>query len=225
MITKRQFITQLRKKLRENNADTGMTNQFLYYSLMEQAKWIVKREIRAGKVYKNMSLFKPLKCIRVVESSIIEQGCPIQIPCNIWRTDKKLPDTWQDDYGPVIKYAMSVDDSTRWHLISKEEWISKQNSPYAKYDKTKYMIFSDGYLWFPRENPRRINVYGYWIDDPILHSECGDKPVCVKYLDTPFEIPEWTEAEIINKTFELLLKGTKQIPVDEQIDKNEMRKS
>jgi hypothetical protein len=225
MITKRQAITQLRKKLEEQNADSGKTNQFLYRSLLEQAKWIVKREIRAGKVYKNMSLFKPLKCIRIVESSIIDKGCPIQIPCNIWRTDKKLPETWQDDYGPVIKYAMSVDDTTRWHLISKEEWNNKRTSPYAKYDKTKYMIFSDGYLWFPNENPRRINIYGYWVDDPILHSECGDKPVCVRYLDTPFEIPEWTEAEIINKAFEVILKGTLQIPIQEQIDKNETRKS
>ena len=225
MISKRQAIIQLRKKLEEQNADTGKTNRFLYYCLLEQAKWIIKREIRAGKIYKNMSLFKPLKCKRVVEASIIDKGCPIQIPCNIWRTDIKLPDTWQDDYGPVIKYAMSVDDSTRWHLISKEEWIGKRTSPYAKYDKTKYMIFSDGHLWFPNENPRRINVYGYWVDDPLLYSECGDKPNCIKYLDTPFEIPDWTEAEIINKAFEILFKGTKQIPEDEDINKNSTRKS
>jgi|694.fasta_scaffold00342_45 hypothetical protein len=224
MITKRQAILQLRKKIQEQHADTGYTNQFLYLSILEQAKWIVKREIRSGRVYKNMDLFKPLKCKRVVESSIIENSCPIKIPCNIWRTDKKLPDTWQDDYGPVIKYAMSVDDSTRWHLISKEEWINKQSSPYFKLDKTKYMIYSDGYLWFPRENPKRINIYGYWIDDPLLYSECGDKPQCIKYLDTPLYIPDWTEAEIINKAFEILIKGTKQIPLDEDINKSENRK-
>lgn len=225
MITKRRAIAQLRKKLEEENADTGKSNQFLYYCLLEQAKWIVKREARAGKVYKNMSLFKSLKCIKVVQSSIIEQGCPISIPCSIWRTDKKLPETWQDDYGPIIKYAMSVDDSTRWHLISKEEWINKRTSPYSRYDKTKYTIFSDGYLWFPNENPRRINIYGYYLDDPILHSECGEDKPCIKYLDTPFEIPEWTEAEIVNKALELLLKGTLPIPQQEQIDKNETRKS
>lgn len=224
-MTKRSIINTLRQEIKELSSDTFYSNKFLYTVLIKHAMWIVKREIRSGKVYKNMSLFKSLKCIKVVESSIIDPSCPIQLECNIWRTDKRLPETWQDDYGPVIKYAMSIDDSTRFHLISKEEWINKRNSPYAKWDKTKYCIFSDGYLWFPVHNPRLINVYGYWIDGAEFHSECGDGKKCNRYLDSEFSVPDWTIAEITSKALEQLAKVTKALPNDEQIDKNETRKS
>jgi hypothetical protein len=223
-MTNRKHIANLRQKIKEMNIDTDFTNQFLYDSLLNHAKWLVKREIRAGKVYKNLELFKTLKCKKVVEANIIDSNCPIQAPCNIWRTDKKLPDTWQDDYGPVIKYALSIDDSTRWHLISKEEWINKQKSPYAKFDKTKYMLYNDGYLWFPKQNPRLINIYGYWIEDVEFHNDCGSESKCVRFLDTEFNIPEWIEAEMYSKALEELVKITKQLPADEQIDNNTSRK-
>lgn len=225
MIIKRNIIQNFRQKIKELTADTEYANQFLYSVLLEHAKWLVKREIRAGKVYKNMQLFQSLKCISVVPASIISAGCPIQLDCPIWRTDKKLPDTWQDDYGPVIKYATSVDDFTRFHLISKEEWMNKQNSPYFKYDKTKYVIYSDGYLWFPKHNPRKINVYGFFIDDVVFHSECGDTPRCTRFLDTTFNIPDWIEAEVMSKAVEQIANITKKLPQDEQIDKNETRRS
>lgn len=224
-MTNRKHIANLRQKLREMDIDSDFTNQFLYDSLLNHAKWLIKREIRAGKIYKNLQLFKTLKCKKVVEANIVENSCPIKSPCNIWRTDKKLPDTWQDDYGPLIKYALSVDDSTRWHLISKEEWINKQSSPYAKFDKTKYMLYSDGYLWFPKQNPNRINIYGYWIEDVNFHSDCGDKKECIRFLDTEFNIPEWIEAEMYAKTIEELAKITKQLQPDEEINKNVIRRT
>lgn len=154
-----------------------------------------------------------------MEASIVDECCPIKIPCTIYRTDKKIPDTWQDDYGPVIKYVMSIDDSARFTLISKEEWNNKHNSPYNKYDKGKYAIYSEGYIWFPKHNPRRANIYGYWLEDTSLHSQCDDNSnSCTRFLDTKFNVPDWLEAEMMAKALDQLARITKQLRQDEQIN-------
>lgn len=225
MSTKRQMIDSIRNKLRERSADTGYTSQFLYQTLMEHAKWLIKREISAGRIYKNTYFFQLLKCQNVIETSLIDPCCPITTNCKIYRTECKIPDVWTDNDGPVVKSITSVDGSTRFWITTPTTWQNKKNDPYQKKSNQMYAFYSDGYFWFPEHNPHKVNLLGFWVDDIADKNNCSENKECTTYLDTPFFVPDWLEAEIMAKALEQLAGITKKLPEDEQIDKNPNRKN
>ena len=218
------MIDSLRNKLRERNADSNYTNQFLYQVLMEHAKWLIKREIQKGVIYKNTYFFQSLKCQNVIETSLIDPCCPIKTNCKIYRTECKIPDVWIDNNGPVIKTVTSVDGSTDFWITTPSAWQNKRLDPYQKKSDMKYTFYSDGYFWFPEHNPHKINIFGFWIDDISELNGCAKNEECVKFLDTPFYLPDWLEAEMMAKALEQLAGISKRLPEDNQIDKNPTRK-
>ena len=125
MSTKRQVIDSLRDKLRERNADSRYTNQFLYSVLLEHAKWLIKREVQKGRVYTNSSFFQTLGCMEVIETSTIDECCPIKTNCKIYRTKCKIPDLWVDTNGPIIKQVTSVDNTTDFLVTTAKAWLAK----------------------------------------------------------------------------------------------------
>lgn len=225
MSTKRQRIESLRNKLRERNADSNYSNQELYQALFEHDKWLIKREINSGRIYKNVAFFQTLLCQEVIETSTIDPCCPVKTNCKIYRTKCKLPDFWIDEDGPIIKSITSVDGSTGWEFTTPTSWMSIKQDPYKKYSKQKYVFYSDGYLWFPEENPHLINILGFWVDDVSELNGCDPNKPCVRYLDTPSFLPDWLEAEAMAKALELLAGISKRLPEDEEINKNPTRRS
>lgn len=223
-MTKRQAIDSFRNKLRERNADSNYSNQFLYTTLMEHARWLIKREISAGRIYRNTFFFQPLKCQKVIEVSTIDPCCPIKTNCKIYRTECKIPEIWIDNGGPIIKSVLSVDNSTDFSLTSPSSWQNKKNDPYQKKSKQMYAFYSDGYIWFPEHNPHLVNIVGFWTDDVSQLNGCGEKE-CVRFLDTKLMVPDWLEAEMFGKALEQLAGISKRLPEDEQIDKNSTRKN
>lgn len=224
-MTKRQAIDSLRNKLRERNADSNYSNKFLYLSLLEHAKWLIKREISTGRIYKNTFFFQPLKCQRVIEVPAIDPCCPVKTNCKIYRTECKIPDIWIDNDGPIIKGIFSADQSTEFWRTTPTTWMNKKDDPYQKKSKQKYSFYSDGYFWFPENNPHRVNILGFWVDDVDQLNGCSEEKECVRYLDTKFMIPDWLEAEMFAKALEQLAGISKRLPEDEQIDKNPTRRS
>lgn len=230
MSTKRQIIDSFRMKLKQRNADTSFTNQFLYNTLMEHAKWLIRREISAGRIYRNTSFFQTLGCQDVSETSMIDNCCPVKTNCKIYRTHNLVPDMWNDTTGPVIKTVTSVDGTTDFFVTSAEAWQNKRNDPYQKMSGNKYCFYANGYIWFPEHNPHKINVTGFYMDDLKLRSStCEDcsntEKECVRFLETKFMLPDWLEAEMFTKATEQLVGITQRLPEDEQIDKNETRKN
>lgn len=228
MSTKRQVIDSLRNKLRERNADSNYSNQFLYNVLLEHSKWLIKRDISNGRIYSNTFFFKPLKCQKVIEVSLTDPCCPIKTNCKIYRTKNKIPDIWIDNSGPIIKHVSSVDSpsvgTTDFQLISSTVWQNKRNDPYQKMSNQLYSFYSEGYIWFPEVNPHLVTILGFWMDDVTNLNEC-EKKECVRYLDTDFAIPHWLEAECFSKALEQLAGISKRLPEDNEINKNPDRKN
>src|SRR5882672_10977781 len=146
MNTKREKIESLRNKLRERNADSNYSNQFLYTVLIEHGKWLIKREVSAGRIWRNVAFFQTLRCMDVVEASVVDDCCPVKTGCVIYRTKDKLPELWQDDTGPLLKTVTSVDSSTTFFYTTPTSWQNKKNDPYTKKSDERYVFCSDGYL-------------------------------------------------------------------------------
>jgi hypothetical protein len=225
MSTKRQVIESLRKKLQEAGSDSTFSNQFLYNSLMEQAQWLIRRETMSGKIYTNNSFFQTLGCQEVVEQGATDCCCPVKTHCKVYRLKDPLPELWLDDKGPVIRMVTSVDGTTEFVMTTPGTWQNKRHDPYQKMIDTKYVFFHDNYLWFPEHNPHRVNIDGFYTHDISDKSLCREKKGdCIRFLDTSFQVPEWLHAEMLAKTIQLLTMS-KQIPEDQQPDKNPNRKN
>jgi hypothetical protein len=219
-MTKRQAIDGFRNRLREKSADSNYTNQFLYNVLLEHAKWLIKREISSGRIYKNTSFFQTLSCKDVIETTTVDPCCPIKTNCKIYRTKEKLPEMWLDNDGPVMKMVTSVDNSTSFDVTTVTTWQSKKDDPYQKMSKQKYAFFSEGYLWFPEHIPHKIHILAFWTDDISSKNDCSPVKDCVRYLDTKFMIPDWLEAEMFAKALEQIAGVSKRLVEDENINKN-----
>lgn len=228
MNTKRDSIDKFRQMLKERNADADYTNKFLYSVLFDHAKWLIKREISAGRIYSNITFFQNIDCLDVVESSVIPSCCSVKTNCKMYRTEIKLPDMWVDSTGPVIKSVRSIDNSTDFILTTSFSWLDKRNDPYLKKANIRYVFYDDGYLWFPEHNPHKINTVIAPVDDLKLWDrkceDCEKDNKCITYLDTNFILPDWIEAEMYSKALQQIVP-LKQIQDDEQIDKNSNRKN
>lgn len=224
MVTKRDIINSLRKKIQEVNADSNYTNKELYKSLMEQSEWIIRREISAGRIHRNTNIFRPLTCQDVIETSITDECCPIKTNCKIYRTKNKTPEIWSDDYGQLVKRISSIDNSTSFIPVSPMDWDNISSDPYQKKQPQKYVFYSAGYWWFPEYNPHKVNILAFFKDDITNKSGCSDNKDCVRFLDTEFPVPGYLHAEILAKTIQIILPS-KQMPEDQQIDKNTNRKN
>lgn len=222
-MTKRTAIDTFRDELRERNADSNYSNQFLYNVLLNHAKWLIRREVSGGRIYSNTSFFQTLSCQVVIEVPTVDACCPIKTGCKIYRTKEKIPLTWIDTDGPIIKSVSSVDGSTDFFYTNMGTWQSKKNDPYQQMMDVKYTFFADGYLWFPDHNPHLVNIYGFFMDDISDKNGCGEKE-CTRYLDTLFMVPGWLEGEMFAKALEQVAGITKRLPEDTQIDKNPTRR-
>jgi hypothetical protein len=227
-MTKREAINNLRKKIQERSADSTFSNKDLYLALLEQAQWLIKREVSAGRIYRNPSFFKLLAAREIVEVSTIPTCLNIKTNCKIYRTKNRLPEMWSDNNGPMIYSVHSIDNSTEFTRVTPTDWASIIGDPYQKFSTEKYCFFEDGYVWFPKENPYNANIRAYYKDDvklvPDSCTDCDDSESCVKFLDTEFMVPDWIIAEIFAKALQMLFP-TKQLQEDQQIDKNTNRKN
>jgi hypothetical protein len=228
-MTKREAIETFRTKLRERNADSNFTNQFLYNVLLEHAQWLIKREISAGRIYRNTYFFQTLPARDVIEVSTIPECLSIKTRCKIYRTKTKVPEMWLDNDGPVMKNITSLDGSTSFTITTATQWQNKLIDPYQQMSKEKYAFFLDGHWYFPQVNPHKVNFYGFYKDDVSNVkegcSECGDDNSCVKFLDTKFVVPDWVIAEMYSKALEQIAGVTKRMQEDEEINKNDQRKN
>lgn len=227
-ITRREAISLLRNKLREVNADSTFTNRFLYSVLNEHAKWLIIREFKSSKLTSSKSLYRILPCMPTKKVSRIDERCPIKIEgLDIYRTEKRLPDVWENERGPIIRRVMSIDNFTNYKLISASDWQDKKNNPYLDKTKEKYVFYEDGYLWFPEAHPKNVNVEAFFKDDisDYNYCDCEIETECKKFLDHPFFIPSWIQAELMDKAFQQLAGQTMAIPHDTNINKNTLIKN
>lgn len=219
--TNREGISKLRKLAQEKDADSTYTNKFLWSIINQNLKWLIRREISAGRIFRSSVLFQIAGCLDVIKANKINDCCPVQTNCVVYRTRKKLKEIWQDEYGPVILNVTSIDGSTQYTVVSVADYQRKQNNPY-KTKNEKFAFFYDDYIWWEDKAPKKINLQAFFSEDITNTYSCDPTccdNVCVRFLDKKFMCPDWIEAELMAKCMEQLF-NSKRLPEDNKIDKN-----
>lgn len=223
-----EFISRVRVELREINADSRLPKKFIYSIGQSKLKILISQMSDSLKLIKDNTIFQTLKCLKVAPVPTIDECCGLKSSCEIWRTVDKLPKSFADEDGIIIKNILSVDGSTEFTLTTPKalKRILADTSN-AKYDKKKYCYYSDGYIYIAKERVKLIKMEGYFEEDVTKYNkqcdackDCDKESKCVSFLDSTWMVPKKLEEVIISQTVTELANIYKRMPEDDTVNKN-----
>lgn len=170
-------------------------------------------------------LFQTWKCVDLIPSPTIEECCGIKTTCTIFRTRDKLPYTLVASWGPIIRTVSSLDGFTEIIPITPTEWNRIQEDTNTKYDKSLYYFWSEGYLYFPNLEWKKVQVEALFEEDIDRYNHCCEKvDPCKTILDSIFRIPREVMAVCVQNVNKEIIGEYDQIPDDQKINKDSSRK-
>lgn len=220
-MTNREAISQLKKLFREINADSKLTNKFSYSVLMKHAKWLIYRDSERLRLIRKHKIYQKAKCIEVIEAPSIDPCCGVT-GCTIYRTKNKLPEMYEDSAGVIIHNITSIDGWTDIILTTAASVKRKLNNAWISkgVKGTIYAFYSDGYLYFPKQNLRKIDIealYTKKIDENKECEPCKDcTDNCKRFLDNDFIIPDYLEAQMMDAAIKDLASTFERVPEKSQ---------
>jgi len=223
-MTIREAISNVRKSLKEVNADSRLTNKFIYSKLHSLAKLLIQRESDRLKLSRIQTLYQTLPCVCMEEVPTVDPNCGIISNCTIWRTSIKLPELYSDSMGTIIKHITSIDDSTEIMLTTKARLRSLKKDKNSKYDKTIYAYYDNDRIYIASKKILKINITGIFQEDiSDIKTCCNDNKVksCTRFIDKNWIVPSKLETVIIDEVTKFLLGSYKQIQEDQKINKKD----
>lgn len=224
-LTVRQAISQVKIPNKAVNTDSRLTNKYIYSLLRKHRDLLIKQIDSKFQLMKLGYLYQVWKCADLIPAPTIEECYGIKTNCTIFRTRNKLPYTLVASWGPVIRKVSSIDGSTEVVPITPAEWNRIQEDTNTKYDKNYYYYWSEGYLYFPNLEWKKVKVEALFEEDIDKYNECCEEyNPCKTILDSTFRIPKEVLAVCIDNVNKEILGEYQRVPDDNKIDKNDTRK-
>lgn len=223
-MTNSEAISRVKKELKELNADSRLSNKFIYSKLKSIAKLLIQQESDKFKLAKLQNLYQNFKCIPMEEVSIVDCNCGIKSKCKIWRTSIDLPNIYSDSMGIIIKEVTSIDDSAKLTFTTSSRIDSLLKDPNSKYDNSIYCFYDNKRIYIVKKMIKAINVRAIYEDDISDHPvNCCSKEQCTRLIDREWLVPPKLEGVIIEEVIKSLLQGYKQIKEDSNINKSDTK--
>lgn len=200
----RRAISEVKSLIQEINIDSRFTNKEVYGLIMKHLTWLLKQESEILKLYRLDEAFNTLSCIPIEAVPVIDDCAGLRkfVKCTIYRTRDKLPEIFENNLGPIIKFAGSLDGHTELRIMSQKEFKRQVNRKYNKYVKTIAAIYHNRYLYFPDGKLDYIKVEALFkeeiTDNNNLCDPCKDcDKNCIKFLDTSLPMSPHLWARVV----------------------------
>lgn len=225
-LTVRAAISQVKTPNKAVNADSRMTNKYVYSLLRKHRDFLIKQVDSKFQLLKLGYLFQTWKCVELIPAPTVDECCGVKTSCIIYRTKKKLPYVLTASWGPIIRKVSSLDGFTEFFMTTPSQWNRQQEDTNAKYNKTLYFYWSDGYLYFPNIEWKKVKIDALFEEDIEKFNECCEEvDPCLTFLDNTFRIPKESMKSCIDLVnLELLQEYQRLQPDEDQIDKNDNKK-
>lgn len=225
-LTVRAAISQVKIPNKAVNADSRLTNKYIYSLLRKHRDFLLKQVDSKFQLMKLGYLFQVWKCVDLIPTPTIDECCGIKTNCTIYRTKKKLPYVIAASWGPILRKVSSLDGFTEFVYINIAEYNRRQEDTNSKYDKNLYFFWSDGYLYFPNVEWKKIRIEALFEEDIEKYNDCdGDQDPCKTFLDNTFRCPKELMKSCIDLVnMELMNEYDRLQPDENKIDKNDNKK-
>lgn len=224
-MTKREAISRVKILVKELNADSRLTNKYVWSSIDSKSKLIIQRENDALKLSRIQSMYKTLPCVKMEEAPYADNCCEVKTYCTVFRSVYPLPEMYTDSHGFVLRQITTIDGSQEIRMVTPQQARRIKQDKNSKYDKTIYGFLNNNYLYITNKKFPLVRVEGMFIDDVsnLKNSPCATVDTtanCKLYLDQDWNVPPKLEEGIINMVVEELSKVYKRIIEDNNLNKN-----
>lgn len=225
-LTIRSVISQIKITHKAVNADSRITNKYIFSLLRKHRDLLIKQVDNKFQLMKLGYLFQTWKCVDLIPVPTIDECCDVKTDCTIYRTRKKVPYTLVASWGPIFRKVSSLDGFTELFPITIAEWNRKIEDTNTKYNKTYYYWWSGGHLYFPNIEWKGVRVEALFELDIDKDNSCCEKiDPCKSLLDNKFRIPKELLAVCVDNVNKEMLGFYDRIqPDDDSINKNNNRK-
>lgn len=217
-MTIRQGISSVRTSLKEVNADSRLTNKAIYDKLLSSAKLIIMREANALRLTYLTEAYQVYTCLSVEDLPWDDSCIGIPVKKKFYRSVNKIPDTFIDTKGAIIRGITSLDGSTVINYTDEKSVIRSLKDSNSKYDKSVYGFLKEGYIYLTRKIP--VEISGFFITNLNHNPCCKKEDDCTPFLDQEWKMPQQLIDPIISKVISDLSGTYKRIPEQININKD-----
>ena len=193
-----EAISRVRNNIKAVDTDSFITDRLIYSNIIKYAKLYIKQQTAQSVQSRFNSLYVKLPCVDLIEVDKVEACCDVKSGVLIKRTKDKLPGVLEGAGGLLLRTVASVDGSEEVFRTTPQFYNAQQKTSAAKYNKTKYYWFLDGYLYIPNVDWDSIAIEG--IFESKLTPTCEDpcRAVQDQYLNIPSDLFAQVEQQVIN---------------------------
>lgn len=225
-LTVREVISEIKKSVKEQTADSRLTNKYIYGIIKKHTAYFIRQMSDALRIIRINSLYQPMKCVEMEEAPTIDDCCGLRGKCTIYRSKDKIPDLYEDSYGAIIKSVKTIDHSKQYTVITPDQWLNKKSNPWLSTDKNIYFFWYNGRIYTPNVTYKKIEVLGLFqddISDLTICDTCTDHPEeeCHRFMDKRFILTKDMWRVVSQMVIEEIAKVYKAIPIDTNVNKNE----
>lgn len=193
-----EAISRVRNNIKAVDTDSFITDRLIYSNIIKYAKLYIKQQTAQSVQSRFNSLYVKLPCVDLIEVDKVEACCEVKSGVLIKRTKDRLPGVLEGAGGLLLRTVASVDGSEEVFRTTPQFYNAQQKTSAAKYNKTKYYWFLDGYLYIPNVDWDSIAIEG--IFESKLTPTCEDpcRAVQDQYLNIPSDLFAQVEQQVVN---------------------------
>jgi len=193
-----EAISRVRNAIKAVDTDSFITDRLIYSNIIKYAKMYIKQQTAQSAQTRFNSLYVKLPCVDLIEVDRVEACCEPKSGVLIKRTKDKLPGILEGAGGLLLRTVASVDGSHEVFRSTPQFYTAQQKTSGARYNKTKYYWYLNGYLYIPNVDWDAIAIEG--IFENKLMPTCEDPclPIQDQYLNIPSELFAQVEQQVIN---------------------------
>jgi hypothetical protein len=193
-----EAISRVRNGIKAVDTDSFITDRLIYSNILKYAKMYIKQQTAQSSQTRFNSLYVKLPCVDLIEVDKVEACCEVRSGVLIKRTKDKLPGVLEGGQGLLLRTVASVDNSIEAYRSTPQFYTAQQKTSGARYNKTKYYWYLNGYLYLPNVDWDAVTVEG--IFENKLMPTCDDPCAAIQdqFLNIPAELFGQVEQQVIN---------------------------
>ena len=221
-MTNSELISSVRGMNKHVNADSRITDRFIYNEAISIKNNLLKQEENRNRLFSLPSLFKTLNKVELIEVDTVE-ACGIDSECVIKRTKEKLPKIVEGSGGYLVRNITSL-DGTMSVSLSTELSVSRKISINDKHAKDeKYAYIRNEYMYFYNVEWDYVKIEAVFEDQELVDelNDCEDSDIeCQSAYDKTFPIPNYLEKSLKDILNESILRYYHRLRDDINVNKN-----
>lgn len=171
--------------------DSRLSNRHIYRELRNARNTVITQQARKKQKISDWN-YIVLPCVELIEVPSHECPCLPEAGCSVYRTKYPLPKPLTDLDDHLIQWVLSVENSTKINIITREQYLYNAGNKYTS--KNLKGVFESGHIFFYGVHVPEAVKIKFLPEDPEeayaypSMCPCTDCDPCMSLLDKDFPI-------------------------------------